>query len=222
MSWFSQYSSFAHERKSKAMLAVLITSLLCSCRSWLSSVVSAALKRPPHVPFCCSHSFSLRHSASFIFILFSASCSSLCLVWGVVPQPEGSGKSSSVACRVGERALETNRYWLGIKFKWTRWVEDELRGSKLQLDFWGLIWTIGSAVSQKHPWHADCTVWSCSLREVICFSCCYLVKDDSQASLFLSQSCLLLMGFHSLWDSSVVQMSHVPVGNNMIILVKMS
>lgn len=30
------------------------------------------------------------------------------------------------------------------------------------------------------------------------------------------------MGFHSLWNSSVVQMSHVPVRNNMIILVKMS
>ncbi len=52
-----------------AVLAILITSLLSSCCCWLSSAVSAALKRPPHVPLCYSLSFPLGHSASFILIL---------------------------------------------------------------------------------------------------------------------------------------------------------
>lgn len=85
---FHNVVASAHGRNSKAILAVLITSLLSSCRSWLPSVVSDALKRPPHVPLCYSFSCPLSHTASFNLTLFSASCSLFCL---------GEGRRSALA-----------------------------------------------------------------------------------------------------------------------------
>lgn len=107
VSCFSQCGSFGHGKISKAILVRLITSLFCSCCCWLSSVVSAALKRPPHVTLCYSLSFPLGHSASFIFVppfFFFQPCAAYS-VWLLVflTGPEERDKGSIVTCREGRK-----------------------------------------------------------------------------------------------------------------------
>lgn len=202
LSWSSVWPLCSWERYcTKVILAGLLTHLLSSCCCSLSSVVSAALKRPPQVPLHCSlspsGSFTPPASSSSSF---SASCSLFSVVGGVVPRPEATRKGSTAACRVGKRAWEMNRSIHPESL-------NDCTGLKSNR---GIKWS----GSQQHQWLTDfatIAVWWCSCF----FYSSYLVRGE--AKHHVSQSCLIVLEVHLLWATLVVQMSRVHAGNNIIV-----
>lgn len=159
MSWFWQWDSLLMGKKSKASLVVLITSFLSGCHCWLSSVVRAALKRPPHVTVCCS-------PHSFIPILFLDTCSKFCLFGGSLWWPEEWGESTTAACMQNRQATGRDS---GIRRVWIGLLGLRVpKGSKSQLVVWVLVWTIDSAASQQH--HCMHSLYT-SISVELCSSC---------------------------------------------------